>query len=206
MKVVLATRNPGKLREMQALLSAVGFKLVSQADFELDQVEETGATFVENSILKARYVAQQTGLAAIADDSGLVVPVLNGDPGIYSARYAYAEVHGEPTDEQNNQKLIRELHAKNAFEHPVAAYFYCAMVFIQHANDPTPLVATAAWHGHIVEQPRGENGFGYDAYFQVGNGRKTSAELAAKEKNQASHRAQASQILLALLRETLSLS
>ena len=205
MKIVLASRNTGKLKEMQDLFAPLDVTLLSQIDFDFPSVEETGTTFVENALLKARYVCQQSSLPAIADDSGLVVPCLGGSPGIYSARYA-ADRHDDhpPTDEDNNSKLISELHKLSAFTQPVAAYFYCAMTFLEHADDPTPLVASAAWHGAICAEPKGENGFGYDAYFLVAGGTSTSAELAREEKNRLSHRSQASRSLLKQLQSRLS--
>lgn len=203
MKIVLASRNIGKLKEMQDLFAPLGVALLSQIDFGFPSVEETGATFVENALLKARYVCQKSNLPAIADDSGLVVPCLGGRPGIYSARYAADRHDHPPTDEDNNNKLIGELNALSAFAQPVPAYFYCAMTFLEHAEDPTPLVASAAWHGTICPEPKGENGFGYDAYFLVAGGTSTSAELASQEKNRQSHRSQASRILLEQLQSRL---
>lgn len=178
---------------MQVLLEPLGVQLHSQRDLDLDSAEETGLTFVENALLKAQHAAQHSGWAAIADDSGLVVPCLNGEPGIYSARYA-----GEQGDDKaNNDKLVATLQSRGFFDArqpPVAAFFYCALVYIEHASDPTPCIATAAWHGSIVDTARGTEGFGYDPYFLVDH--RTSAELAKEEKNSISHRGQASQNLL----------
>lgn len=199
MDIVLATNNLGKLKEMQALFAPLKVNLRSQVDFALESVEETGATFVENALIKARYVAKETQLAAIADDSGLVVPCLDGQPGIFSARYAELANPENSGDEANNARLIRELTSIDAFTNPVPAYFYCAMAMLQYPNDPTPIIATAAWHGQIVQHPRGANGFGYDPYFLVAGMSETSAELPATVKNQLSHRAQASQQLLTAL-------
>jgi XTP/dITP diphosphohydrolase len=200
-RIVLASRNTGKLKEMQDLFAPLGVTFLSQIDFDFPSVEETGTTFVENALIKARYVCQKSNLPAIADDSGLVVPSLNGSPGIYSARYAADRHEHPPTDEDNNRKLISEL---SAFAQPVPAYFYCAMTFLEYADDPTPLVASAAWHGAICADPRGENGFGYDPHFLVGNSDTASAELPSKEKNRLSHRGQASRSLLAQLQSRLS--
>ena len=190
--VVLATRNDGKLKEMQTLFAPLGFKFSSQKDHDLPSVPETGKTFVENALIKAHYAAGATGQPAIADDSGLVVPALNGQPGIYSARYAGEDA----TDADNNAKLLDMLKDSGA---EVPAYFYCAMVYVAHGEDPTPHIATAAWHGAIIESPRGANGFGYDPLFLVQGMNVTSAELPATEKNAISHRGQACQQLLNLL-------
>lgn len=202
MDVVLASRNSGKLQEMQSLLAPLGMNLHSQKEMDLGSVEETGSTFIENALQKARHAARHFGWAAIADDSGLVVPALNGDPGIFSARYAGTQ--GDDT--ANNQKLVETLKKAGLLQHAddgVAAYFYCALVFLRSAEDPTPIVATAAWHGEVIEVPRGSNGFGYDPHFRLGA--LTSAELPTDEKNQRSHRAQASRKLLDALRDELIL-
>ena len=192
MQVVLATRNAGKLKEMQAIFAPLGFQLSSQAEHDLPSVPETGKTFVENALIKAHYAAAATDLPAIADDSGLVVPVLNGEPGIYSARYA----GDDASDADNNRKLLDAL-ADHTY--PVPAYFYCAMVYAAHGTDPTPHIATAAWHGAIVAEPQGANGFGYDPLFLVNDMEVTSAQLEAAEKNRISHRGQACRMLLAQL-------
>jgi XTP/dITP diphosphohydrolase len=183
MRIVLASQNTGKLAELQAMLADLPVTLESQGEHGVPSAPETGATFVENAIIKARAVAAATGLAALADDSGLVVPALNGAPGIYSARYA--GTHGD--DAANNRKLVAELRGINNRQ----AYFYCAMVFLQHAEDPTPIIATAAWHGTIVDHAVGNNGFGYDPHFFLPELGKTSAQLPATVKNQMSHRGQA---------------
>ncbi len=188
MRIVLASQNAGKLAELQALLAHLPVTLESQAEHGVPSAPETGATFVENAITKARAVAAATGLAALADDSGLVVPALHGAPGIYSARYAGS--HGD--DAANNRKLVAELRGIEQRH----AYFYCAMVFLRHAADPTPILATAAWHGAIVDQAAGNNGFGYDPHFYVPEMGKTSAQLPATVKNQVSHRGQATAKLI----------
>ena len=191
MRVVLASRNAGKLAELQTLLAPTGLVLESQDQHQVPSAEETGATFVENALIKARAVAVATGLPAIADDSGLVVPALDGAPGIYSARYA--GTHGD--DAANNAKLIADLQTINDRQ----AYFYCAMVFLKHATDPTPIIATAAWRGEIIDSPKGENGFGYDPHFWLADLGKSSAELASDVKNKLSHRGQATVRLLSEL-------
>ena len=188
MRIVLASQNTGKLAELQAMLADLPVTLESQGEHGVPSAPETGATFVENAIIKARAVAAATGLAALADDSGLVVPALNGAPGIYSARYA--GTHGD--DAANNRKLVAELRGINNRQ----AYFYCAMVFLQHAEDPTPIIATAAWHGTIVDHAVGNNGFGYDPHFFLPELGKTSAQLPATVKNQMSHRGQATAKLI----------
>ena len=160
----------------------------SQAEHGVPSPEETGSTFIENAIIKARAVAEATGLAALADDSGIVVPSLGGAPGIYSARYA--GVHGD--DNANNLKLLEALKGSD----DRGAYFYCAMALLRHADDPTPILATAAWHGEIVEQASGSNGFGYDPLFLLPQLGKTSAQLQADVKNRISHRGQATAVLI----------
>ncbi|MEM7000541.1 MAG: RdgB/HAM1 family non-canonical purine NTP pyrophosphatase [Pseudomonadota bacterium] len=204
-RVVLATRNNGKLREMQQLLQPLQLALVSQAELEIPSPEETGLTFVENALLKARFSAQAAGLPAIADDSGLVVPLLGGAPGIYSARYAGPDA----SDADNNQQLIANLRTELAqqgqnVDASVPAYFFCAMVYLAHADDPTPTLATAAWHGQLRQMPAGEHGFGYDPHFVPQGNSLTSAQLPAAEKNAQSHRGQASAQMLQALRERIS--
>ena len=189
MRVVLASRNQHKLDELKPILAPVGLTLESQADHDVPSPDETGTTFVENAIIKARTVSEATGLPALADDSGIVVPALDGAPGIYSARYA--GVHANDAD--NNTKLVSEI---ANLEDPVLAYYFCAIVFFSHALDPTPLIATAPWHGHLVMEPRGENGFGYDPYFIPKGYDVTSAELDSAKKNEISHRALACGALL----------
>ena len=192
-QAVLATGNAGKLREMAALLAPIGFQLNAQGELGIAAAPETGVTFVENALQKARHASRQAGLPAIADDSGLVVPALGGAPGVRSARYA-----GDgATDAENNRKLIGAL----AGVEERAAWFYCALVFIEHPEDPAPLLASGTWHGQIIDQPRGGGGFGYDPHFLIPGLGRTSAELAADEKNALSHRGQAVAALLRQLRE-----
>ncbi len=193
-QLVLASSNTGKLRELQALLTPLNLVVRSQQEFEVPNIAETGLTFVENAILKARNAAKHTGLPAIADDSGLEVDALNGAPGIYSARYAGPRA----TDQENTQKLLLEL-ADVEKQHRTAR-FQCLVVYMRHPSDPTPLVCHGTWEGLIVDQPRGDNGFGYDPVFYVAAYGCTAAELEADTKNHASHRGQA----LAQLVEQLS--
>ena len=195
MRIVLASRNPGKLAEMQALFAPLGVTLESQANHDVPSPEETGLTFIENAIIKARAISAATGLPAIGDDSGLVVPALGGAPGILSARYAGQ--HGD--DSANNARLVRELDAVE----DRSAYFFCTMAFLRHERDPTPLIASAAWHGSIVLDARGTGGFGYDPHFFVPALQCTAAQLDAGRKNAISHRGQASAQLVEQLRDAL---
>ena len=192
-EAVLATGNAGKLREMAALLAPIGLRLTAQGELGIAAAAETGVTFVENALQKARHASGAAGLPAIADDSGLVVPALGGAPGVRSARYA----GDDATDAQNNRKLIGAL----AGIEDRSAWFYCALVFIERPEDPAPLLATGLWRGRIIDQPRGEGGFGYDPHFLVPRLGRTSAELAPEEKNALSHRGQAVAALLQRLRE-----
>lgn len=191
--IVLATGNPGKLREMQQVLAPLGFAVVAQSDFQVPVVAETGLSFVENAIIKARHAAQHTGLPAIADDSGLEVDALAGAPGIYSARYAGADAD----DAANNARLLAELATGNRRE--ATARFQCVLVFMRHANDPVPIIAQGTWAGAITDIPRGSNGFGYDPLFFLPDEGCTSAELAPARKNLLSHRGQALVKLAALM-------
>ena len=194
MRVVLASGNRGKLTELRDMLAPLDFELESQADHNVPSPAEDGLTFLENAIIKARAASAATGLPAIGDDSGLVVPALDGAPGIYSARYA--GTHGD--DAANNAKLLVALEGKSSR----TAYFYCAMVYLRHAEDPTPLVATAAWHGRIAQAARGAGGFGYDPLFIPDGGERTAAEFDPVEKNAVSHRGQAVAGLVSALRAT----
>lgn len=184
-RLVLASGNQGKLRELAHLLEPLHIEVVSQADFDIEPVEETGLTFIENALLKAREAARVSGLPALADDSGLVVDVLDGRPGIYSARFA-----GEGAgDEANNTKLLAEL--ANLPMERRTAHFHCSLVLLRHPDDPAPLIAEGRWHGHILEAPRGDNGFGYDPLFHDRQLGATAAELPMAEKARVSHRGQA---------------
>ena len=182
-KIVLASSNPGKVREINRLLAAHGIEVVAQTEFDIPEAVEDGLTFVENAIKKARHAAQLTGLPAIADDSGIEVDALNKRPGIYSARYS-----GEAaTDEKNNQKMLSEL-ADISTEDRSARY-QCVMVYMQSADDPTPIITQGSLEGRILTEPKGEGGFGYDPIFWLDNKNCSAAELGMEEKNKISHRA-----------------
>lgn len=191
--MVLASGNAGKLREIASMVHPLGWTVLPQSNWNLAAAEEDGATFIENALIKARHAAQQTGLPALADDSGLVVEALAGAPGIFSSRFA-----GEPADDQaNNRKLLELMRAVPPAQR--TAYFYCAMVVLRHAQDAAPLVATGLWHGSIALSPRGSGGFGYDPLFWVDSHGCTSAELEPDIKNSLSHRGQAMARLMAQL-------
>lgn len=191
MRIVLATGNAGKLAELSRMLDGHGIEVVSQGQLGLGSAAETGVTFVENALLKARHCAAQSGLPAVADDSGLAVPALGGEPGVYSARYAGADAD----DAANNRKLLAELAARGGGDR--RATFHCVMVYLRHAEDPAPWIAHGRWEGHIVEAPRGVHGFGYDPLFEDPALGRTSAELDAPEKDARSHRGQALRALIA---------
>lgn len=193
-KVVLATGNPGKVRELAELLSAFGLDIVAQTDLGVESAEETGLTFIENAILKARHAAQITGLPAIADDSGLAVDALGGAPGIYSARYAGEEA----SDQQNLEKLLQVL--EKVPDGQRQAQFHCVLVYLRHAEDPTPLVFHGSWQGEIARSAAGAGGFGYDPIFFVPALGKTAAELSKAEKGAVSHRGKALTLLLEAMR------
>jgi len=179
-QLVLASNNPGKLRELSALLAPLDFEVLPQAHFNIPEADEPHVTFVENAIAKARHAARLTGLPALADDSGICVDALGGAPGVYSARYA-----GEPkSDSRNNEKLIAELaHGRSR-----SAHYYCILVLMRHADDPQPVIAEGEWHGEIIAEPRGSGGFGYDPHFWLPEFACTAAELPADKKNAISHR------------------
>jgi len=192
---VLASGNQGKLREMVRLLEPLGFVVRPQSDWQVEDADETASTFIENALIKAHHAARITGLPTIADDSGLVVPALNGAPGIYSARYA-----GENAVSQENiSKLLTSLNKEPGLNR--SAYFFCAVVLLQSVDDPAPLVATARWHGRILFSPQGEGGFGYDPVFGVSDTGLSAAELSAEQKQKVSHRGQALRALLQQLNE-----
>jgi XTP/dITP diphosphohydrolase len=184
-QIVLASGNIGKVREINQLLSQSGFEVIPQSDFGVPEAEETGLTFIENALLKARNAAMHTGLPAIADDSGLEVDALMGAPGIYSARYAGAGA----SDEQNLEKLLAEM--ENVPDAQRTARFQCLMVCMKHAEDPTPLICQGTWEGSILREARGAHGFGYDPVFLVPQKECSSAELDPETKNSLSHRAKA---------------
>lgn len=194
-KIVLATGNQGKVREMADILADFGFDVVAQSEYNVSDVAETGTTFIENAIIKARHAAKETGLPAIADDSGLEVDALNGAPGVYSARYS-----GEgATDQKNIDKMLAAMEGIPAEKR--TARFHCVLVLMKHENDPTPLICHGAWEGHITTEQKGENGFGYDPIFWVSEDNCSSAELEPARKKQLSHRGQALKKLFAALKE-----
>lgn len=193
MKVVLASGNKGKLKEFNQLLNPLNIEVLPQSAFDVCSIEETGLTFIENAILKARHASRISGLPAIADDSGLEVDALKGAPGIYSARYAGEEA----TDTLNNEKLLREL--QDIKQEDRTARFQCILVYIEHPHDPTPIVCQGSWEGLILDAPRGEQGFGYDPLFWVPGANCASAELSREEKNNLSHRGKALRELIGKL-------
>jgi XTP/dITP diphosphohydrolase len=192
-RIVLASNNPGKVREISQLLAPLKLDVVAQAELGVAEIEETGLTFVENAILKARNTASHTGLAAIADDSGLEVDALDGAPGIHSARYAGVDGNGQA----NITRLLREL--ADVPEAQRTARFQCLMVYLRHAADPTPVICQGTWEGRVLFAPRGERGFGYDPVFFVPTHNCSAAELSPDIKNQLSHRGQALRKLLQAL-------
>ena len=192
MKVVVATHNPGKLRELEAIL-APQLELVSPAALGIPQAAEPHETFVENALAKARHASRAARLPALADDSGLCVPALGGEPGVHSAYYAGRAGERDERDARNNRKLLAEL------RDPRAAYYCCLMVLVRRPDDPRPLIAEGLWYGEITRSPRGAHGFGYDPLFLVAGTGKTAAELSPAEKNRISHRALAARRLLELL-------
>ena len=188
-KVVLATGNQGKVKELAHLLAEQGLEVVPQSEFDVPEVAETGTTFVENAIIKARHAAKITGLPAIADDSGLEVDALNGAPGVYSARYAADITQGQVTDDDNTNKLLAAL--ANTPDEQRTARFHCVLVYMKHENDPTPLICHGVWQGTISRTKQGEQGFGYDPVFWQSDLQMSSAQLTRDVKNQRSHRGQA---------------
>lgn len=193
--LVLASGNPGKLREIAEMLAPLGYQVRPQSDWAVSEAVEDGASFIENALIKARHAARACDLPAIADDSGLVVPALGGAPGIRSARYA-----GEfASDDDNNRKLLEEL--DRVARPDRRAYFHCAMALVRSADDPVPLLASASWWGRLLAAPRGDGGFGYDPLFYLEEQACTSAELPPAVKNHLSHRGQALRALLATLQQ-----
>jgi XTP/dITP diphosphohydrolase len=193
-RLVLASSNHGKLDELRELLASAGCQLIAQSDLGVDDAEETGYTFVENALLKARHAARISGLPALADDSGLLVDALDGAPGLRSARYA--GTHGNAA--ANNALLLERMHDLDANRR--GAHFYCVLVVLRHADDPRPLIAEGVWRGSILAAPRGVQGFGYDPLFLPDGQTLGAAELDPTIKNRISHRGQA----LAALREKLA--
>lgn len=194
-QVVLATGNPGKLKEMAEILQPFGWGVSPQSEFFADEAEETGLSFIENAILKARFACRKTGLPAIADDSGLEVAALQGRPGIYSARYAGPNA----SDADNLQRLLVDMNEVPSNQRQ--ASYYCAMVFCRYADDPTPLIGLGRWKGEILHAPQGEGGFGYDPIFWVPELEKSAAQLSKQQKNAMSHRAQALHALVEQIKE-----
>ena len=201
-KLVLASSNPGKLREFEALLAPLGMEVVPQASLGVSDAEEPHGTFVENALAKARHASRSTRLPALADDSGICARALDGEPGVHSARFAGEPPPGstpgrEAQDARNNEKLINLLADKDSRR----AHYYCVIVLMRHAEDPEPIIAEGSWAGEIIAEPRGANGFGYDPYFFLRDLGKTAAELDPEQKNIVSHRGKALRRLLAKLKE-----
>ncbi len=191
-KLVIASNNQGKLREFQHMLAPLGIEVLTQSQLGISEAEEPHCTFVENALAKARHVSRESGLPALADDSGICVDALDGAPGVLSARYA-----GEPkSDHRNNDKLLQALQGITDRR----AHYYCVLVLVRHADDPQPIIAEGEWHGEIAQEERGDGGFGYDPMFWLPELGKMSAELSHDEKAQLSHRAKALKILLQRLR------
>lgn len=197
MKTILATHNAAKVSELQAICASFAIELIPQSFYNIAAIPETGSTFVENALQKARHATQQSGLPAIADDSGLVVPALNGAPGIFSKRYAGEQA----SDQENNTKLLKEM--QHLINEQRTAFYYCALVYLSHEKDPVPLICVAQWSGIILENLRGIHGFGYDPLFYVTEKKQSAAELTPSQKNSLSHRARATQLLFQQLSEKL---
>ncbi len=193
-RIVLATGNQGKVFELNRMLESLGVDLVAQTEFAVPEIVESGLTFVENALLKARNAAKYTGLPAIADDSGLAVDALQGAPGIYSARFAGPDAD----DVDNNLKLLAEL--EGVVDVQRSARFQCVLVYLRHEHDPVPLICQGRWQGSILHAPQGENGFGYDPLFYIKESECSAAELSAEQKNRLSHRGQALRQLTDILR------
>ena len=194
-QLILASGNAGKLKEFSDLLAPLGWQVEPQSVYQVAEAEETGLTFVENALIKARNAAQVTGCAALADDSGIEVDALKGAPGVYSARFAGPG----SSDAENNARLLKEL--EGLPEEERTARYWCVLTFLRFAEDPTPIIIQASWEGRVLTQPQGEGGFGYDPLFWLPDLNKTAAELSKEEKNRLSHRGRASQQLLEALKE-----
>ena len=195
-RIVIASNNPGKLRELAALFAPLGIEAVPQAELGVTEAEEPHDTFLENALAKARHASRATALPAMADDSGLCVPALGGEPGVHSAYYGGTGGERAQRDARNNAKLVAALAALPER----SAFYYCVLVLVRSATDPTPIVAEGVWEGDIVLEPRGSGGFGYDPYFQPWGSSRTAAELQAEEKNRVSHRALAAAALMRRLK------
>jgi XTP/dITP diphosphohydrolase len=194
-RLVLASNNPGKIREFASLLAPLGHTIVAQSELGIGESFEPHATFIENALAKARHASRASGLPALADDSGICVVALGGAPGVHSARYGGVE----RSDAANNRKLIASLGEATDRR----AYYYCALVCVRHADDPTPIIATGDWWGQIVAQPVGTGGFGYDPHFYLPDRGMTAAELPLDQKNRVSHRGRALAVLIEQMRRTL---
>lgn len=193
-RLVIASGNPGKLREIERILTPLGLEVLPQSAFNIPEAAEPHCTFIENCLAKARHAAEHSGLPALADDSGICVDALNGAPGVHSARFA-----GEPrSDQRNNEKLVALL--KNVANRK--AHYYCVIVLVRHAFDPEPIIAEGRWDGEIIDEPRGSGGFGYDPHFLIPELGKTGAELSMDVKNSISHRGKALAELVRKLRLT----
>jgi XTP/dITP diphosphohydrolase len=192
-KLVIASNNPGKLREFQFLLQPLGIEVLTQAQLGIAEAEEPHVTFVENALAKARHVSRLSGLPALADDSGICVTVLGGAPGVLSARYAG---DNPKSDERNNEKLLQDMQGVTDRR----AHYYCVLVLLHHADDPQPLIAEGEWHGEIAHEERGDGGFGYDPLFWLPEFGKTSAQLGRGQKHAISHRGKALRVLLEKLK------
>jgi XTP/dITP diphosphohydrolase len=187
-KLVIASNNPGKLREFQHMLSPLGIEVLTQAQLGISEAEEPHVTFIENALAKARHVSRLSGQPSLADDSGICVEALGGAPGVYSARFA-----GEPkSDQRNNEKLLHDMQGVVDRR----AHYYCVLVMVRHADDPQPIIAEGEWHGEIAYGERGDGGFGYDPLFWLPELGKMSAELSRDEKHEISHRGKAMRVLL----------
>jgi XTP/dITP diphosphohydrolase len=195
-KLVIASNNSGKLREFQILLAPLGIEILTQSQLDISEADEPHCTFIENALAKARHVSRESGLPALADDSGICVDALGGAPGVYSARYA-----GEPkSDARNNQALLDALQGQSNRR----AHYYCVLVFVRHADDPQPLIAEGEWHGEILTAAQGEGGFGYDPLFYVAEFKQTAAQLDREQKHAISHRGKAMRVLLAKIKQGLT--
>ena len=195
-RIVIASNNPGKLRELNSLLGPLGIETAAQGDLGISEAEEPHDTFLENALAKARHASRAAKLPALADDSGLCVPALGGEPGVHSAYFAGRDGTREERDARNNAKLVERLR-------PIAdraAFYYCVLVLMRAPEDPVPVVADARWRGEIILEPRGSGGFGYDPYFVPAGARATAAEMPPADKNRVSHRAQALAALAARLK------
>ncbi len=199
-KIVIASGNAGKLKEIQRLLQDTGIEVVPQSDFNIPEAPEPHCTFIENALAKARHASQLTGLPALADDSGICVDSLQGAPGVHSARYACEHANDEKSDEKNNQKLLAALQGHEDRN----AHYYCVMVLVKYAADPQPIIAEGIWRGEILEAPRGTGGFGYDPLFLDTITEQTGAELPLDIKNHLSHRGKALQHLLQKIKVAIS--